>query len=106
MLERIREIEAWEYDRTCPLDDVIRLASERLTPPSFRGRVLAREGDAITVTVAGGAPTGAPDSLYYVADAGPFQLTRLALHAEGGLLVTLRAIVGAQPPRNGAPARS
>jgi hypothetical protein len=94
MLEQIREIEAWEYDRTCPLDDVIRVAAQRLAAPSFRGQVVARDGDALTVTVAGGAPTGAPDSLYYVPEEGPFEFSRLELRARGGLVLTLRALAG------------
>jgi hypothetical protein len=94
------EIEAWEYDCSCPLDDVVRLALQRIAEPSFRGRLLSRVGDALTVHVAAGAPSGAPESLYYVRGAGPFALHRLEHRASsrrgpaGGLLVTLRAVPG------------
>ncbi len=91
------EIEAWEYDLSCPLDEVVRLASERLATPSFLGRVLARRGDALTLHVASGAPSGAPGSRYYVRGEGPFLLERIEQRpAHGGaperLFVTLRAL--------------
>ncbi len=85
-------IEAWEFDRSCSLDDVRRVAAERLASPSFRGRVLARRGDALTVALEGGAPTGAPDSLYWVAHEGAFHFARLEARGAGGPLLTLRAV--------------
>jgi hypothetical protein len=90
-------IEAWEFDASCALEEVMRLAHERLTPPSFTGHLLSTRGDALTIQVVEGRPSGDPRSLYYVRGHGSFLVARLeewpALpgHEEKRVLLTLLA---------------
>ncbi len=90
-------LQAWEFDRDCEYEDVVRLSG--VVPPSFGGYVVSARGGVVTLQVTAGAPTGAPESLYYVAGHGPFSLARVeqwpSLRGAAGeprLLVTLRAI--------------
>jgi hypothetical protein len=90
-------VEAWEFDPSCELSDVAKLAMERLAPPSFSARVLSTRGDALTLQVQEGAPSGDPRSLYYVGGHGAFALARREEwppapgRAEKRLLLTLLA---------------
>ncbi len=70
-------VEAWEYDPSCELSDVMRLASARVAEPTFAGALLSTRGDALTVQVLFGAPTADPRSLFYVGGYGAFALSRL-----------------------------
>jgi hypothetical protein len=104
----VTSVEAWEFDPSCELAEVVRLASERLAPPTFAGCLLATRGDALTVQVLEGSPSGDADSLYYVGGHGAFALARreewppVAGRREPRLLLTLRAY---PPPRAVAGAR-
>jgi len=69
-------IEAWEFDASCDFTDVVRLANERVAPPTFTGHLLSSRGDALTVQVVEGEPTGDARSLYYVKGHGAFVLAR------------------------------
>jgi len=69
-------VEAWEFDPSCELGEVAKLAMERLAPPSFSGHVLSTRGDALTLQVSEGAPSGDQRSLYYVGGHGAFVLAR------------------------------
>jgi hypothetical protein len=69
-------IEAWEFDPSCDLGDVVKLAMERLAPPSFSGQILSTRGDSLTLQILEGEPTGDPRSLYYVGGHGAFVLAR------------------------------
>lgn len=71
-----RAVPAWEFDQTCDLAEVVRLAMEHLAPPSFVGRVLSTRGDALTVQVIEGSLSGDPRSLFYVGGHGAFVLAR------------------------------
>ena len=99
-------VEGWEFDASCDLADVVRLAHERLAPPSFTGHLLSTRGDALTIQLAAGSLTGDARSLYYVRGSGAFVLSRVEEWppAPGGkdprLLVTLLAFP--QPVAAGA----
>ena len=67
---------AWEFDPSCDIADVVRLAMDKLAPPSFVGCVLSSRGDALTMQLTEGAPSGDPRSLYYVGGHGAFVLER------------------------------
>ena len=69
-------VEAWEFDHSCDLGEVVQVATERLVPPSFAGHLLSSYGDSLTVQVTGGAPSGDPRALYYVRGHGSFLLAR------------------------------
>jgi hypothetical protein len=69
-------IEAWEFDASCDFGDVVHLAGEGVAPPTFRGHLLSTRGDALTVQVTEGDPTGDVRSLYYVKGHGAFLLAR------------------------------
>ena len=69
-------IEAWEFDFTRELSDIVRLAQERLAPPSFTGHVISTRGDALTLQIEAGDPSGGERSLYYVSGHGPFVVAR------------------------------
>jgi len=71
-----RALPAWEFDPACDLADVVRLAMERLAPPSFVGRVLSSRGDAITLQVVEGSPGRDPRALYYLGGHGAFLVGR------------------------------
>ena len=70
-------VEAWEFDRSCELSDVMRLAKERVAEPTFAGALLSTRGDALTIQVLFGSPTADPHSLFYVTGHGAFALSRL-----------------------------
>ncbi len=74
MAERV--VQAWELDPRRDVAEVVALAREQLSPPSFTGRLLSTRGDALTVQVIEGAPAGELQSLYYVAGHGAFLLAR------------------------------
>jgi hypothetical protein len=57
-------IETWEFDAACDFADVVHLASERVAPPTFTGYLLSTRGDALTIQVVEGEPTGDARSLY------------------------------------------
>ncbi len=90
-------MEAWEFDATSDVADVVQLASDRLAPPSFAGHLISTRGDAITIQVSAGAPSGHASSLYYVKGHGAFVLARreewppIAPGAAKRVLVTLLA---------------
>ena len=94
---RTTPVEAWEFDPSCDLRDVVKLATERLAPPSFTGHLLSSRGDALTVQIDRGSPTGDPHSLYYVSGHGAFVLARreswppASGRSEERILVTLLA---------------
>ncbi len=95
MLERV--VQAWEFDVSCDLGEIVELARGGDAPPSFTGRLLSTRGDTLSVQVTTGRPTGGPRSLYYVAGHGAFLLARreewppARPGAEKRLLVTLLA---------------
>jgi len=89
-------VEAWEFDDSCDLGDVVEIVTERLAPPSFAGHLLSSHGDSLTVQLTSGTVTGSPRSLYYVRGRGSFVIGRTERWpaAPGGrprLLVTLLA---------------
>jgi hypothetical protein len=69
-------IEAWEFDAACDFAEVVRLAGERVAPPTFTGHLLSTRGDALTIQVVEGEPAGDARSLYYVKGHGAFILAR------------------------------
>jgi hypothetical protein len=69
-------IEAWEFDAACDFGEVVRHARERVAPPTFTGHLLSTRGDALTIQVVEGEPTGGARSLYYVKGHGAFILAR------------------------------
>lgn len=90
-------VEAWEFDYSSDLGDVVRVAMERLAPPSFIGHLLSTRGDSLTLQVREGEPTCDPRSLYYVRGHGAFVLARREKwppargSARGRILITLLA---------------
>jgi hypothetical protein len=76
MSEPGEAMEAWEFDPTSDLGDVVRLASDGLAPPSFSGHLVSTRGDALTIQLTSGAPSGDASSLYYVKGYGAFVLAR------------------------------
>jgi len=90
-------VEAWEFDCSCDLVEVVAVATERSAPPSFAGHLLSSYGDSLTVQLTAGAVEPGPRSLYYVRGRGSFVLGRAERWppAPGGggarLLVTLLA---------------
>jgi hypothetical protein len=68
-------VEAWEYDPSCDLGEIVRLAAERVAPPSFTGVLLATRGDALSVQLLEGDASEA-GALYYVSGHGAFSLAR------------------------------
>jgi hypothetical protein len=69
-------LEAWEFGPASDLGDVVVAAAERRMPPSFAGRLLSTHGDALTLQVIAGSPSGDPRALYYVRGHGAFVLAR------------------------------
>jgi hypothetical protein len=69
-------LEAWEFDATSDLADVVQLASDRLAPPTFSGYLISTRGDALTIQVSAGGVSGDPSSLYYVKGHGAFVIGR------------------------------
>ena len=100
-------VEVWEFDPSCELGEVAKLASERLAPPSFTGCTLSSRDDVLTVQVMAGAPSRDARSLYYVAGRGAFVLARREVWppaagcAEQRILVTL--VAARQPSSAVAP---
>jgi hypothetical protein len=70
-------VEAWEFDPSCELSDVMQLAADRVAEPTFAGALLSTRGDVLTVQVLHGSPSADPHSLFYVAGHGAFALARL-----------------------------
>ena len=101
-------VEAWEFDPSSDLADVVSVAMERLAPATFVGHLLSTRGDSLTLQVLEGAPTGDPRSLFYVRGHGAFVLARreewppVPGSARKRLLLTLLAfpqpVVTAQDP--------
>ncbi len=69
-------VEAWEFDSSSELAEVVRIAMERLAPPTFLAHLLSTRGDSLTLQILAGEPTGDPSSLYYVRGHGAFVLAR------------------------------
>ncbi len=69
-------LEAWEFDASSDLAHVVKVAMERLAPPSFVGHLLSTRGDSVTLQILEGEATGDPRSLYYVSGHGAFVLAR------------------------------
>src|SRR5512135_3385609 len=69
-------LEAWEFDPSSDLEYVVKVAMERLAPPSFIGHLLSTRGDSLTLQILAGEATSDPRSLYYVSGHGPFVLAR------------------------------
>jgi len=69
-------LEIWEFQHTAEMAEVVRVASDRVAPPSFTGHLLSTHGDAMTVQVTSGAPSGDARALYYVKGHGAFVLAR------------------------------
>jgi len=75
----------------------MQLASERVAPPTFSGVVLSTRGDALTVQVVSGSPSGDPMSLFYLSGHGAFALARVEAwpplpgRTQQRLLITLTA---------------
>jgi hypothetical protein len=90
-------VEAWEFDRSCELSDVMQLAADRIADPTFAGALISTRGDTITIQVLFGSPSADPCSLFYVAGYGAFSLSRLEAwpplpgHSMDRFLVTLAA---------------
>ncbi len=91
-------LEAWRFDPSSELSEVVALADERRVPPSFCGALLSTRGDALTLQLVEGAPSTEPDALYYVRGHGAFVLARREewpARTPGGpprLLLTLLAV--------------
>ena len=100
-------VEAWEFDPGCDVADVMQLAAARVAPPSFTGLLLSTRGDALTLQLTEGGPSGDAHSLFYLAGHGAFALARVEAwpplpgRQAPRLLVTLTAY---PPPRAEAPA--
>jgi hypothetical protein len=69
-------VEAWEFEPSSDLGEVVTTAMERLAPPRFVGRLLSSRGDSLTLQVLEGEPSGDPRALYYVRGHGAFVLGR------------------------------
>jgi hypothetical protein len=69
-------LEGWEFDSSSDLGHVVRVAMERLAPPSFVGHLLSTRGDSLTLQILKGEVTGDPRALYYVSGHGAFVLAR------------------------------
>lgn len=69
-------VEAWEFDPSCELSDVVHLADARLAPPSLTGRLIAAREDALTIQVQSGPDRLDPRSLWYVGGHGAYVLAR------------------------------
>ena len=98
-------LEVWEFDPSCDREEVVRLASARVAPPSFTGRTLSRRGDVLTVQVVAGSPSGDRQSLYYVAGLGTFGLARQAGWPPppgGGAQRILLTLLAAREPSSAA----
>jgi len=107
-MEAAARVEAWEFDPSRDMADVVRVAMERLAPPTFVGHLLSSRGDSLTLQVLEGEPPDDPRRLLYVRGHGAFLLARREEWppARGGtrkrLLLTLLAfpqpVVAAQDP--------
>lgn len=71
-MHAIAAVEAWEFDSSSDLGDVVKIAMERLAPPSFVGRLLSTRGDSLTLQIVEGDPTEDPRALFYVRGHGAF----------------------------------
>lgn len=102
-------VEAWEFDPGCDVADVMQLAAERVAPPSFSGVVLSTRGDALTVQVVHGSPSGDPMSLFYLSGHGAFALARVEAwpplpgRTAPRLLITLAAYPPARAEASATP---
>jgi hypothetical protein len=102
-------VEAWEFDPGCDVGDVMRLAAERVAPPTFRGVVLSTRGDAVTLQIMSGSPSGDPMSLFYLSGHGAFALSRVEAwpplpgRTEQRLLITFAAYPPARAEASPAP---
>jgi hypothetical protein len=69
-------VEAWEFDPSSDMADVVKVAMERLAPATFVAHLLSSRGDSLALQVLEGEPTGDPRSLYYVRGHGAFVMAR------------------------------
>ena len=69
-------VEAWEFDSSSDLADVVQVAMERLAPPTFVAHLLSTRGDSLTLQVMQGEPSADPRRLFYVRGHGAFVLAR------------------------------
>ena len=93
-------VEVWEFDPPSDLADVVKVAMERLVPPTFVGHLLSSRGDSLTLQVLDGEPTEDPRRLLYVRGHGAFVLARREEwppRADGRTRVLLTLLAFPQP---------
>ena len=87
----------------------MRLAGERVAPPSFSGVLLSTRGDALTLQIVSGSPPGDPMSLFYLSGHGAFGVARVEAwpplpgRTEERLLITFAAYPPARAEASPAP---